>query len=83
MGYSLGLEDLKVIPLLKALLAELVGTMFLVIIGCGTAMWGDEDYITKTSLAFGLAVMSIISFTGHVSGGEPVRLFHSTCWTLG
>ena len=78
MGYSLGLEDLKVIPLLKALLAELVGTMFLVIIGCGTAMWNDEDYITKTSLAFGLAVMGIISFTGHVSGGEPVRLFHST-----
>ena len=38
MGYSLGKEDLKVVPLLKSIVAELLGTMFLVIIGCGAAM---------------------------------------------
>ena len=77
MGYSVGKEDLKVIPLLKSLAAELLGTMLLVIFGCGTAMQlGQNDlekdfgYTTKVSLAFGLAVMAIACFTGHVSGGE-------------
>jgi len=82
MGYSVGKEDLKVIPLLKSLAAELLGTMLLVIFGCGTAMQlgkndlGQNDletdfgYTTKVSLAFGLAVMAIACFTGHVSGGN-------------
>ena len=42
MGYALGKEDLKVVPLLKSLVAELLGTMFLVIIGCGTAMTSPD-----------------------------------------
>jgi len=71
MGYSLGKDDLKVVPLLKSLGAELVGTMFLVIIGCGAAMqWKTEFDTTQVSLAFGLAVMAIASFTGHISGGN-------------
>merc|ERR1719186_2331252 len=71
MGYSLGKDDLKVVPLLKSLGAELVGTMFLVIIGCGAAMqWKTEFDTTQVSLAFGLAVMAIASFTGHLSGGN-------------
>eukprot|EP00090_Calanus_glacialis_P009676 TRINITY_DN18074_c0_g1_i1.p1 TRINITY_DN18074_c0_g1~~TRINITY_DN18074_c0_g1_i1.p1 ORF type:complete len:237 (+),score=57.55 TRINITY_DN18074_c0_g1_i1:57-767(+) len=72
MGYSLGKEDLKVVPLLKSVVAELVGTMFLVIIGCGAAMqWKMDKFdTTQVSLAFGLAVMAIASFTGHVSGGN-------------
>jgi len=73
MGYSIGLEDFKPIPLVKSLIAELIGTMFLVLIGCGTAASsGDpsgEDR-TSISLAFGLAVMAIACFTGHVSGGN-------------
>merc|ERR1719282_2019913 len=45
--------------------------MFLVIIGCGTAsVTSDPDYSTKVSLAFGLGVMSIACFTGHISGGN-------------
>ena len=49
MGYSVGKEDLKVIPLLKSLLAEFLGTMLLVIFGCGTAMQeaGSSGYATK------------------------------------
>ena len=71
MGYSLGKEDLKVVPLMKSMVAELVGTMFLVIIGCGAAMqWKTDFDTTQVSLAFGLAVMAIASFTGHVSGGN-------------
>jgi len=71
MGYSLGKDDLKVVPLLKSLGAELVGTMFLVIIGCGAAMqWKTGFDTTQVSLAFGLAVMAIASFTGHISGGN-------------
>ena len=89
MGYSLGKEDLKVVPLMKSVVAELVGTMFLVIIGCGAAMQWKTSFDTtqvsddwwlyfptcpavcfQVSLAFGLAVMAIASFTGHVSGGN-------------
>ena len=67
----MGKEDLKVVPLLKSVVAELVGTMLLVIIGCGAAMqWKTGFDTTQVSLAFGLAVMAIASFTGHVSGGN-------------
>ena len=51
MGYSVGLEDLKQpISLTKCLVAEFLGTMFLVIIGCGTASVGTYeagDYTSK------------------------------------
>ena len=52
-------------------MAEFLGTMMLVIYGCGTSMQINGDgYVTKVSLAFGLAVMAILCFTGHVSGGH-------------
>jgi len=72
MGYSLGKEDMKVVPLMKSVVAELVGTMLLVIIGCGAAIqWKMKEFdTTQVSLAFGLAVMAIVSFTGHISGGN-------------
>jgi len=72
MGYSLGKEDLKPIPLVKSVVAELLGTMFLVVIGCGAALqWNMGRFdTTQVSLAFGLAVMSIASCTGHISGGN-------------
>ena len=48
MGYSVGLEDLKhPITLTKCVVAEFLGTMFLVIIGCGTASVASNDYSTK------------------------------------
>ena len=48
MGYSVGLEDLKhPITLTKCVVAEFLGTMFLVIIGCGTASVTSDDYSTK------------------------------------
>jgi glycerol uptake facilitator-like aquaporin len=103
MGNSPEKEDLKVVPLMKCVVAELLGTMFLVIIGCGAAMqWkmetenGNVKFDTtqvsgdwwlycptcpavcfQVSLAFGLAVMAIASFTGHVSGGN---LEYASSW---
>ena len=52
MGYSVGTKDLKVIPLLKCLVAEFLGTMLLVIFGCGTAMQeaGSDGYVTKVGI---------------------------------
>ena len=49
MGYSVGTKDLEVKPLLRSLLAEFLGTMLLVIFGCGTAMQdgGEPGYATK------------------------------------
>ena len=51
MGYSVGTKDLKE-DLLKSLLAEFLGTMLLVIFGCGTAMQDDNQpgYETKVLL---------------------------------
>ena len=44
MGYSIGIEDMKApVPLIKSLSAEFLGTMFLVIIGFGTAASEDAD----------------------------------------
>ena len=44
MGYSIGIEDMKApVPLIKSLSAEFLGTMFLVIIGFGTAASKDAD----------------------------------------
>merc|ERR1712098_379664 len=46
--------------------------MLLVVFGCGAAIqWKMEQFdTTQVSLAFGLAVMAIASFTGHISGGN-------------
>jgi len=62
----------------KSLLAELIGTMLLVLIGCGSCIGGDQDdpssyfsdqaNIVRISLAFGVAVASIAQSIGHVSG---------------
>ena len=53
MAYSIGLEDIKEpVKLTKCVVAEFLGTMFLVIIGCGTASVGNPlvaDYTTKAS----------------------------------
>ena len=49
MGYSVGTKNLEMQHLLRILLAEFLGTMLLVIFGCGTAMQdsGSNGYVTK------------------------------------
>ena len=46
MGFSLGKKDLQVVPLMKSVVAELFGTMLLVIIGCGAAIQWKTSFDT-------------------------------------
>ena len=62
----------------RELAAEFVGTMLLVMIGCGSTMSGDEDdgegqlgeqaLYVRIALGFGLAYATIAQAVGHVSG---------------
>ena len=75
-------NELKNKKLLHALLAELLGTLFLVLVGCGTCMGhgyrcsqGEDSKddvvdvdIVRISLAFGLAVATLAQSIGHISG---------------
>jgi len=71
MGYSIGYRELSLLPLLKSLFAEVLGTAVLVLVGCGAALnWKTSFDVTQVSLAFGLAVMAMVAVTGHVSGGH-------------
>ena len=63
---------------MKCVLAEFVGTMVLVVLGCGSCMGGDHteapvqvddqaSYV-RISLCFGITVATLAQTTGHVSG---------------
>jgi len=77
---KVGLEEIKKkrVAFAKQLVAEFLGTMLLVMIGCGSAMSGDEDdgegqmgeqaQYVRIALAFGLAVATIAQTVGHISG---------------
>ena len=76
------LNELKSAKLIHALLAELLGTLFLVLVGCGSCMGhgyrctqgkdpGDTEVavdIVRIALAFGLAVATLAQSIGHISG---------------
>lgn len=52
---------------MKKYICELLGTMVLVLFGCGTAVMTDAD-IVATALAFGLSVISMAYVIGNISG---------------
>lgn len=52
---------------MKKYFAELLGTMVLVLIGCGTAVFSGVDLVA-TSLAFGLSVVAMAYTIGGFSG---------------
>ncbi|KAK3088627.1 hypothetical protein FSP39_021464 [Pinctada imbricata] len=56
----------------RAVLAEFIGTLLFVFLGCASAVpIGDSIQPTiKIAFAFGLAIMSLIQMFGHVSGGH-------------
>lgn len=72
MDFSVGIEDVKDWKnLIKSLLAEFIGTMMLVLVGCGSALnWTTSFDVTQISLAFGLVVMAMVTVFGPVSGGN-------------
>lgn len=55
----------------KMLLAELIGTMLLVIVGCGSCLSApnaSSPSVVQIALTFGLTVATIVQCVGHVSG---------------
>jgi len=61
------IEDIKSVKFWLALLAEFLGTLLLVLVGCGSCGSGD---VVRISLAFGLSVATIVWVIAHVSGGH-------------
>ena len=48
MGYSIGYRELSLLPLLKSLFAEVLGTAVLVLVGCGAALnWKTSFDVTQ------------------------------------
>ncbi|WP_283150403.1 MIP family channel protein [Silvimonas soli] len=55
----------------KAYRAEFLGTLILVLFGCGSAVFaGDHITYTGISLAFGLAIVTVAYGFGHLSGAH-------------
>merc|ERR1712156_410717 len=76
-----GKNEVTEIRIVQALLAELIGTMFLVLIGCGSVHSGvrgdllrfervkvDQNDYVQIALAFGVTVATLAQSIGHVSG---------------
>lgn len=52
---------------MKKFICELIGTLCLVLFGCGVAVLTDAD-IVATSLAFGLSIVALAYAIGNISG---------------
>lgn len=52
---------------MKKYICEFIGTLILVLFGCGTAVMTDAD-IVATALAFGLSIVALAYVIGNVSG---------------
>jgi len=66
-------EDVKAPKFWVALLAEFLGTLLLVVVGCGSCAKIDPKQATdvvQIALAFGLSVATIVWAIAHVSGGH-------------
>lgn len=61
-------------PLWKAALAELIGTFTLIFIGAGSiladTLTGGKVGLTGIALAHGIAIATMVSAAGHLSGGH-------------
>jgi hypothetical protein len=66
-----GVEEVSgktnIIKTLKACTAEFIGTLFLVLVGCGSCL-GSEANFVRIALAFGVTVATMAQSIGHVSG---------------
>lgn len=51
------------------MIAEMIGTFWLVFAGCGTALFGNVGFL-GVALAFGLSVLTMAYAIGHVSGAH-------------
>lgn len=64
--------SIKIVFIMKKYLAEMIGTMVLVLMGCGTAVslncGVDTASVVGTAMAFGLAVVAMAYTIGGISG---------------
>jgi len=65
-----GRNEVTEIRIVQALIAELLGTMFLVLVGCGSCIPIPGQALDKVqiALAFGVTVATLAQSIGHVSG---------------
>ncbi len=72
LGMAAGVDDIRTASFWRAVVAEALGTLFLVFIGCGSCItWGEQrPTVVGIALCFGLAVATIVWSIGHVSGGH-------------
>merc|ERR1711953_148348 len=76
MGYNawvpyVGVDEAKKFPdILFKLVAEMIGTMFLVLVGCGSCFGagGDDAAYVRIALCFGVTVATIAQSIGPISG---------------
>ena len=52
---------------LRACAAEVIGTLFLVLVGCGACLNHENDFV-RIALAFGITVATMAQSIGHISG---------------
>jgi len=66
------IEDVKSPKFWRAAVGEVIGTLILVFVGCGTCIGGEEEWeknlpsTVQISLAFGLAVATVVWCLAHV-----------------
>jgi len=75
MGSMCGVKELsKNRDIWRMLIAEFVGTMFLVLIGCAACVKGwDQSYSPtkiQVAISFGITIATMVQAIGHVSGGH-------------
>ncbi|KAF2355401.1 Major intrinsic protein [Trinorchestia longiramus] len=63
----LGTQEIKTVGLWKALAAEFLGTLILVLFGCASTL-GEKTDIVKVSLTFGFTLACLIQALDHISG---------------
>ena len=69
----LEVDQLKTVKFWKALFVEFLGTLLLILVGCGSCPGKD---IVRISLTFGLGVATVVWVIGHVSGGHNQSCRH-------
>lgn len=65
------LDDIRSLRFWRAVGAEMLGTLLLTMVGCGSVVtWDDNGKLVQIALCFGLSVATVVWIIGHVSGGH-------------